>query len=1339
MSQKLSGDSFLAVVGKSGLVEPQRLSQIVEGFAAAGGDRTDPLKLADLLVEKQAITRWQAEKLLLGKHKGYFLGKYRLLALLGRGGMSSVYLAEHVLMRRRCAIKVLPAKRVGDSSYLARFHREAQAVASLDHPNIVRAYDVDNQTDREAEIHFLVMEYVEGCSLQEHVAQQGLISFSDAVEYVRQAALGLTHAHKAGLVHRDIKPANLLLDKHGTVKILDLGLAKFFNGSDEEQALTIQHDEKVLGTADYLAPEQALDSHTVDARADIYSLGCTLYFLLTGQPPFTEGTLAQRLMAHQHKDPPAVELKRPDTPSSLVEILRKMMAKRPDDRYSSAADTAAALLQWLDRNADSSWRKSHSGIFSGLADSGARKTTPVAARVVAPMVKPAAEAAVETAVPSGQPTPVSKPTAAPAKAKTPTPAASAPAFVMPQIMVPAAAPTAETSVNAFFAGLGAAVAPTPSASTPTAPAPLEPTRPLARTSSSGSSIHEPSTVAKQPSPTPNPIASAGARPKSSARLKGTAATPQGSVVSEPMAATPASSTTTAKGVSGTASTVLSSPVAANAALPSSRIPEPPVSTPAEVADETPPMTTPSPAASGPDFGFLSAGPVNEAAATTMPMFGFLSPPSPVEAEATLLEVPPPEEAVETAESEPELEFEPEAEPEPEPEPELEFEPEPEPVVEEPEVEVAPVVAEEAPVFSMPAPAAAATPFSFSFGAAVEPVPAAPVVATPAPVPVPVVPDPVVVAPVVVAQTVARPVVAAPVAAPVVAKPIAKAVAVAKAAPVVAVPVVAAPVAEVAVVEAPAVAAPEAEVQVAVAAAAPPVADVAPPIPLAVPEAATPFGFGNLGAPGFGGGDFGIDPGAAPAPPRTAKAAAKVKPEASNAADAIKPAAAVTALGKKLNGIPKQYLMIGGGVAGGLVVLIGLGLALGWFGADPKKTTKSKKKSKPAAVAANTGESAAGKSAAAAKASADAVWMTKRQTTVGPAGEYRTISDALQQIRQHFRPQNRSDRFLINVHPGTYTERIALVGKEFKSDYPGNVILRREGDIGEVVLKSGTADPPVRLENVAGVQLVNLTVQADGKPVGMELAEGLDRCLLRNVRVEGFSETGVLLSGALGSSFSNDRLTLEEVQFRGASGAVAVRALKGKLADSVDCQNILFQKCRFLGPLKAGVSLQGPDIRGWEFRECIFAQAGVGVEFLEGTGWSDYQFVNNTFYQCPLAVRIAKQPPSTSKGLLFRRNLFVGATTGEVLIQDGFNQETLLQAQMLANNMQGNWSDRPAPATPVSGEVPMWGGGERGRQGIEFVSTDSAHEKFLAPTPAAPQRQVGGQIAGEPAWIGAVGP
>ena len=362
MSSKLNVETFVAVLKKSALVEPDRLKKAIASFTPTPTG-TDATPLVEFLISSNTITRWQSEKLLQGKHKGYFLGKYRLLSLLGKGGMSSVYLAEHTLMRRRCALKVLPTKRVNDSSYLARFHREAQAVASLDHPNIVRAYDVDHQADRENEIHFLVMEYVEGDSLQELVQKNGTCSFLNAAEYIRQSALGLHAAHEAGMVHRDVKPGNLLVDLNGTVKVLDLGLARFFTGEEEGESLTVAHDEKVLGTADYLAPEQALDSHTVDARADIYGLGCTMFFLLTGRPPFIEGTLTQRLMAHQTKTPPTVESLRPDTPATLAAILRTMMAKKAEDRHPTAKATADALFEWVDDNADNTWRAAHSAVY----------------------------------------------------------------------------------------------------------------------------------------------------------------------------------------------------------------------------------------------------------------------------------------------------------------------------------------------------------------------------------------------------------------------------------------------------------------------------------------------------------------------------------------------------------------------------------------------------------------------------------------------------------------------------------------------------------------------------------------------------------------------------------------------------------------------------------------------------------------------------------------------------------------------------------------------------------------------------------------------------------------
>ena len=338
-------EDFVDLVRRSGLVEPEQLErailQLKEEIGAEQPDHAD--RLAARLVEAGLLTAWQCENLLRRRYKGFFLkGKqYKLLDHLGSGGMSHVYLAEHVLMQRRVAIKVLPKNRVNDSSYLARFHREAQAVAALDHRNIVRAYDVDHEED----VHFLVMEYVEGRDLQAIVRDSGPLDYARATEYVRQAAEGLEHAHRAGLIHRDVKPANLLVDRHGVVKLLDLGLARFTG--EDQASLTVAYDENVLGTADYLAPEQAIDSHGVDARADIYSLGCSFYFLLTGHPPYPDGTLPQRLMMHHGAPPPDVRDERADAPEDLVEILKRMMAKKPAGRYQSAREVAEALAAWL--------------------------------------------------------------------------------------------------------------------------------------------------------------------------------------------------------------------------------------------------------------------------------------------------------------------------------------------------------------------------------------------------------------------------------------------------------------------------------------------------------------------------------------------------------------------------------------------------------------------------------------------------------------------------------------------------------------------------------------------------------------------------------------------------------------------------------------------------------------------------------------------------------------------------------------------------------------------------------------------------------------------------------
>jgi len=385
----LSVDKFLELVQRSKLVDPDQLKRVLEKWKPAssqgqspaptaelsvahlnasdgassinaGGDPSDaefgsPVppaadaatdageakQLAEYLIGAKILTRWQADQLLNGKHKGFFLGKYKLLGHLGTGGMSSVYLAEHVLMQRRVAIKVLPQSRVEDTSYLARFRREAQAAAALDHRNIVRAYDIDN----EGKVHYIVMEYVLGRDLQNIVKEDGALDYNLAADYIRQAADGLQHAHDAGLIHRDIKPANLLVDGKGLVKVLDMGLARFTDESTT--SLTVAFQENVLGTADYLAPEQAVNSHSVDLRADIYSLGCTLYYLLTGHPPFSQGTLAQRIIMHQNQMPPSIYEDRPDAPQPLVDVCLRMMSKSADARFQTAAEVSSTLTTWL--------------------------------------------------------------------------------------------------------------------------------------------------------------------------------------------------------------------------------------------------------------------------------------------------------------------------------------------------------------------------------------------------------------------------------------------------------------------------------------------------------------------------------------------------------------------------------------------------------------------------------------------------------------------------------------------------------------------------------------------------------------------------------------------------------------------------------------------------------------------------------------------------------------------------------------------------------------------------------------------------------------------------------
>ena len=342
MSQ-LTSKQFIELLRRSQVLDDTKLASVVRSLnALPRKEISDPAQLAQRLVRAGVITDWHAKKLLAKKCKGFVLGKYLLMHHIGSGGMSHVYLARHRLIDRQVALKVLPPGKLNDAGYLDRFLREAKAAAQLDHPNIVRAYDVDCEDS----LHFIVMEYVDGIDLHKKVKRDGPLACEEAAEFIAQAARGLQHAHEAKLIHRDVKPSNLLVTREGLVKVLDLGLAMF---SDDATAPSdaLTNANSVLGTADYLSPEQARSCHDVDHRADIYSLGCTFYYLLAGVPPFPGGTFAQRILKHQLEEPDPIRNHRPECPPYLMDACSSMMQKAPEDRYQSADEIDRELTSWL--------------------------------------------------------------------------------------------------------------------------------------------------------------------------------------------------------------------------------------------------------------------------------------------------------------------------------------------------------------------------------------------------------------------------------------------------------------------------------------------------------------------------------------------------------------------------------------------------------------------------------------------------------------------------------------------------------------------------------------------------------------------------------------------------------------------------------------------------------------------------------------------------------------------------------------------------------------------------------------------------------------------------------
>jgi WD40 repeat protein/tRNA A-37 threonylcarbamoyl transferase component Bud32 len=309
----------------------------------------DPRSLAGELVRRGWLTPYQINQLFRGRGSSLLLGQYVLLERLGEGGMGQVLKARHQKLDRMAAVKVIRSERLSNPTIVERFQREARAAARLSHPNIVTVYDADEVGGT----HFFAMEYVEGTDLAKLVKEKGPLPVAVACDYVRQAALGLQHAHEQGLVHRDIKPANLFLAARaggpppadGVIKILDMGLARLQGRLEESGDATdpLTQEGAVMGTPDYMAPEQATDSHRADIRADLYSLGATLYYLLTGRAPFADGTLANKLLRLQMEEAPPVERLRPDVPPGVAAVVRKLLAKRPEQRCQTPAELARNL------------------------------------------------------------------------------------------------------------------------------------------------------------------------------------------------------------------------------------------------------------------------------------------------------------------------------------------------------------------------------------------------------------------------------------------------------------------------------------------------------------------------------------------------------------------------------------------------------------------------------------------------------------------------------------------------------------------------------------------------------------------------------------------------------------------------------------------------------------------------------------------------------------------------------------------------------------------------------------------------------------------------------------
>jgi serine/threonine protein kinase len=342
MAERATVEQFLQSIGRSGLLSASATRDVIE--SAPETARGNAKRLAEHFVLLGKLSHFQARKLLDGTWAGLVLGPYHIIMPIGRGGMGTVYLARDTQSPRLLALKILPPKKARQSERLIlRFQREMELSQRVTHPNLTETYDVGQSQG----VYYIAMEYIAGTSLYRVVATGGPLPVRRAAKLFAQAAAGLDAAHNVGLIHRDLKPSNLMVTPRDQVKVLDLGLAMITHETKDDIEV-IGGKGYVVGSMDYIAPEQTEDSAAADARSDLYGLGCALYYTLTGQPPFPGGDAKSKIKRHRREAPAALQELNPLVPAEFAAVVHPLLAKRPSDRPQSAAELRRQLLPFAD-------------------------------------------------------------------------------------------------------------------------------------------------------------------------------------------------------------------------------------------------------------------------------------------------------------------------------------------------------------------------------------------------------------------------------------------------------------------------------------------------------------------------------------------------------------------------------------------------------------------------------------------------------------------------------------------------------------------------------------------------------------------------------------------------------------------------------------------------------------------------------------------------------------------------------------------------------------------------------------------------------------------------------